>query len=108
MGVYHTPYQRFGRLTYEMWRACRLVVDTGIHAMDWTRDQALDYSTTNTALSTHEVRTEVDRYISWPGQAFAYKTGEIEISRCASAPRPRSASGSICARSTMRCSTTAA
>ena len=62
-----------------MWRACRLVIDTGIHAMEWTREQALDYLASNTALSKHEVRTEVDRYISWPGQALAYKMGEIEI-----------------------------
>jgi uncharacterized protein (DUF885 family) len=62
-----------------MWRACRLVIDTGIHAMEWTRERALDYLETNTALSTHEVRTEVDRYISWPGQALAYKIGELEI-----------------------------
>lgn len=79
MGVYHTPYQRFGRLTYEMWRACRLVVDTGMHAMDWTRDQALTYLGDNTALSKHEIRTEVDRYISWPGQALAYKIGELKL-----------------------------
>jgi uncharacterized protein (DUF885 family) len=79
MDVYHTPYQRFGRLTYEMWRACRLVVDTGMHAMGWTRQQALDFLTANTALSTHEIRTEVDRYIAWPGQALAYKTGEMKI-----------------------------
>jgi uncharacterized protein (DUF885 family) len=79
MGVYHTPYQRFGRLTYEMWRACRLVVDTGMHSMDWTRDQALAYLADNTALSKHEIRTEVDRYISWPGQALAYKIGELKI-----------------------------
>jgi len=62
-----------------MWRACRLVVDTGMHAMGWTRDQALDYLASNTALSTHEIRTEVDRYISWPGQALAYKMGELKI-----------------------------
>jgi uncharacterized protein (DUF885 family) len=79
MGVYHTPYQRFGRLTYEMWRACRLVVDTGMHSTGWTRDQALDFLTQNTALSTHEIRTEVDRYIAWPGQALAYKVGELKI-----------------------------
>ena len=79
MGIYHTPYQRFGRLTYEMWRACRLVVDTGMHSMGWSRQRALDYLAANTALSTHEIRTEVDRYIGWPGQALAYKTGELKI-----------------------------
>ena len=78
-GVYHTPYQRFGRLTYEMWRACRLVVDTGMHWKGWSRQQALDYLAANTALSTHEIRTEVDRYIAWPGQALAYKVGELRI-----------------------------
>ncbi|MEM7353818.1 MAG: DUF885 domain-containing protein [Acidobacteriota bacterium] len=80
-GIYTDPYSRFGRLTYEMWRACRLVVDTGLHAKEWTRDQALDYMGSNTALSLHEVRTETDRYISWPGQALAYKIGELEIKR---------------------------
>jgi uncharacterized protein (DUF885 family) len=79
MGIYHTPYERFGQLSYEMWRACRLVVDTGMHSMGWTRQQALDYLAANTALSTHEIRTEVDRYIGWPGQALAYKTGELKI-----------------------------
>ena len=78
-GFYTDPYRDFGRLTYEMWRACRLVIDTGIHAMGWTREQALDYLARNTALSLHEVRTEIDRYISWPGQALAYKTGELKI-----------------------------
>lgn len=79
MGIYRTAYEHFGRLTYEMWRACRLVVDTGIHAKGWTRDQALRYLADNTALSLHEVRTETDRYISWPGQALAYKLGELKI-----------------------------
>ena len=79
MGVYHTPYERFGRLTYEMWRACRLVVDTGMHAFGWSRQRALAYMKSNTALSEHEIRTEIDRYIAWPGQALAYKTGELEI-----------------------------
>ena len=79
MGVYHTPYQRFGKLTYEMWRACRLVVDTGMHAMAWTRDQAIDFLSSHAALSSHEIRTEIDRYISWPGQALAYKIGELKI-----------------------------
>jgi uncharacterized protein (DUF885 family) len=78
-GFYTDPYRNFGRLTYEMWRACRLVVDTGIHAKGWTRPQTLDYLATNTALSIHEIRTETDRYISWPGQALAYKLGELKI-----------------------------
>jgi uncharacterized protein (DUF885 family) len=78
-GFYQDPYSNFGRLTYEMWRACRLVVDTGMHALGWTRQQAMDYLASHTALSLHEVRTETDRYISWPGQALAYKMGELKI-----------------------------
>ena len=81
MGIYETPYEDFGRLTYAMWRACRLVIDTGVHHKGWTRDQALAYLRDNTALSEHEVTTEVDRYISWPGQALSYKLGEITIMR---------------------------
>ena len=79
MGIYRNEYEQFGKLTYEMWRACRLVVDTGIHAMGWTREQAVEYMSKNTALSLHEINTEVDRYISWPGQALSYKIGEIKI-----------------------------
>ena len=79
MGIYTTPYEEFGKYTYEMWRACRLVVDTGIHIKNWTREQAVDYLKSNTALSIHEVNTEIDRYISWPGQALSYKIGEIKI-----------------------------
>ncbi|HUH27297.1 DUF885 domain-containing protein [Gelidibacter sp.] len=79
MGMYTTPYEQFGKLTYEMWRACRLVVDTGIHAKGWTREQVVDYMSSNTALSMHEVSTETDRYISWPGQALSYKIGELKI-----------------------------
>jgi uncharacterized protein (DUF885 family) len=79
MGIYETPYEHFGRLTYEMWRACRLVIDTGIHALGWTREQAVDYLASNTALSLHEVNTEVDRYISWPAQALSYKLGEYTL-----------------------------
>ena len=78
-GFYEDPYSNFGRLTYEMWRACRLVVDTGLHAKGWTRQRALDYLGANTALSLHEVTTETDRYIAWPGQALAYKMGELKI-----------------------------
>jgi uncharacterized protein (DUF885 family) len=81
MGIYQTPYEDFGRLTYAMWRACRLVIDTGLHHDGWTRDQAIAYLADHTALSTHEVETEVDRYISWPGQALSYKLGEIAIVR---------------------------
>ena len=79
MGIYTTPYEKFGQLTYEMWRACRLVVDTGIHAMGWTREQVVNYMASNTALSMHEINTETDRYISWPGQALSYKIGELKI-----------------------------
>jgi uncharacterized protein (DUF885 family) len=79
MGIYETPYDHFGRLSYEMWRACRLVVDTGMHWKGWTRDQALAYLRENTALSEQEVRTETDRYIAWPGQALSYKLGELKI-----------------------------
>jgi len=78
-GFYTDPYSNFGRLTYEMWRACRLVVDTGLHALGWSREQALDFLAANTALSHHEIRTETDRYIGWPGQALGYKMGEIAI-----------------------------
>ena len=79
MGIYETPYEHFGKLTYEMWRACRLVVDTGIHEFGWSRDQAVNFMKSNTALSIHEINTEIDRYISWPGQALAYKIGELKI-----------------------------
>ena len=78
-GMYTTPYERFGRMTYEMWRACRLVVDVGIHAKGWTREQAVDFLASNTALSIHEVNTEIDRYIGWPAQALSYKIGELKI-----------------------------
>jgi uncharacterized protein (DUF885 family) len=78
-GIYTTPYEDFGRLTYEMWRACRLVVDPGIHYKGWDRQKAIDYMASNTALSIHEVTTEIDRYIGWPGQAVSYKIGELKI-----------------------------
>jgi uncharacterized protein (DUF885 family) len=79
MDIYETPYDHFGRLSYEMWRAVRLVVDTGMHYKGWTRKQAQDFLADNSALSLHNVRTEIDRYISWPGQALAYKMGELKI-----------------------------
>lgn len=81
MGIYRTPYEQFGRQSYEMWRAVRLVIDPGIHSMGWSREKAIDYLAGHTALSQHEVETEVDRYISWPGQAVAYKLGEMTIRR---------------------------
>lgn len=79
MGFYQDPYSDFGRLSYEMWRAARLVVDTGMHAMGWTREEAMDFMASNTALSLHNVKTEIDRYITWPGQALSYKLGEMLI-----------------------------
>jgi uncharacterized protein (DUF885 family) len=81
MGIYETPYEDMGRLSYEMWRACRLVIDTGIHQFGWTREQAQAYLRERAALSEHEITTEIDRYIAWPGQALAYKLGEIQIRR---------------------------
>ncbi len=79
LGIYRTPYEKFGQLSYDMWRAARLVIDTGIHRYGWSRQKAIDYLASHTALSQHEVETEVDRYISWPGQALAYKLGELDI-----------------------------
>jgi uncharacterized protein (DUF885 family) len=78
-GFYNDPYSDFGRLTMEMWRACRLVVDTGMHYFGWTRDQAIEFMKENSAMPLHDIRAEVDRYIGWPGQALAYKTGELKI-----------------------------
>lgn len=80
-GFYQDPYSNFGRLTYEMWRAARLVVDTGMHAQGWSREQAIEFMASNTALSLHNVTTEIDRYITWPGQALSYKIGELTIKR---------------------------
>jgi uncharacterized protein (DUF885 family) len=79
LGLYGDPYVKFGALSNEMWRAVRLVVDTGIHFKHWTRQQAVDYFLAHTALSQLNVEVEVDRYISWPGQALAYKMGELKI-----------------------------
>ena len=81
MGVYRDAYERFGMLSYQMWRAARLVIDTGIHSQGWTRERALRYSRDNTALSEREITTEVDRYIGWPGQALSYYLGQLAIQR---------------------------
>jgi uncharacterized protein (DUF885 family) len=79
LGLYTDPYSKFGQLTYEMWRAVRLVIDTGIHHKHWTREQALKYFTENAGKNETDIVNEVDRYISWPGQALAYKIGELKI-----------------------------
>ena len=79
MGFYKDPYMKFGQLTYEMWRAIRLVVDTGMHSMGWNRQQAIDYFMANASKSEHDITVEVDRYIVWPGQALAYKIGELKL-----------------------------
>ena len=75
MGFYTIPYSKFGQLTYEMWRAVRLVVDTGLHSMGWTRDQAIEFFSANAAKTEQDIIVEVDRYIVWPGQALGYKMG---------------------------------
>ena len=79
LGLYTDPYSRFGALTYDMWRAVRLVVDTGLHSMGWSRQQAIDYFAANSSKPLHDITVEVDRYISWPGQALAYKVGQLKI-----------------------------
>ncbi len=79
LGLYKDPYSRFGQLTYDVWRAIRLVVDTGMHTMGWTRQQAIDYFKANSAKAEHDIEVEVDRYIVWPGQALAYKIGELKL-----------------------------
>ena len=104
VGFYEDPYNNFGRLTYEMWRACRLVVDTGMHALGWTRQQTLDYLAANTALSIHEITTETDRYIAWPGRRSATRWGNSRSGSCAPSRSPNSGTPSTSAPSTTRCS----
>jgi uncharacterized protein (DUF885 family) len=77
--MYKDPYSKFGQLSYEMWRAVRLVVDTGMHSMGWTREQAIQFFKDNTGKTDQDITVEVDRYIVWPGQALAYKLGQLEI-----------------------------
>jgi uncharacterized protein (DUF885 family) len=79
MGIYRDPYEQFGRLSLEIWRACRLVIDTGMHVMGWSRAQAVACLQDNSALAATEIEFEVDRYIAWPAQALAYKVGELKI-----------------------------
>ncbi len=97
MGFYTDPYSDFGRLSYEMWRACRLVVDTGMHALGWTRQQAIDFMAENTSSTLLNITNEIDRYIAWPGQALAYKMGELKIRELRSR-----AEGVLCSRFDLR------
>ncbi len=104
MGFYKDPYSKFGQLTYEMWRAIRLVVDTGMHTLGWTRDQAIDYFKKNAGKTEHDIVVEVDRYIVWPGQALGYKIGELKIKELrAYAQKELGDRTSTCAPSTTRC-----
>src|SRR5688572_8506699 len=91
MGLYSSDQDRLGMLSYDAWRACRLVVDTGLHAQGWTRAQAIEFMTANTLLAPNNIANEVDRYIVWPGQTLAYKIGQLEILRLREKARTRPA-----------------
>ena len=100
LGMYKDPYSRYGYLQNQAWRAARLVVDTGLHAKGWTRQQAIDYLREATGKTDDVVVSEVDRYLSWPGQALSYMVGQLRSSSCASAPQRRSGRSSTCGAST--------
>ena len=108
LGLYSGDLDRFGVLSFDAWRACRLVVDTGLHALGWTRQEAIDYMTENTLLATNNVVNEVDRYIAWPGQAWPTSSASWRSWPCAQRPARPSAAASTCPSSTTGCSKTAA
>jgi uncharacterized protein (DUF885 family) len=89
MGLYSSDLDRIGMLSFDAWRACRLVVDTGLHALGWSRQQAVDYMIENTVLARNNIENEVDRYLTWPGQALAYKLGQLEIMKLRDEARNR-------------------
>ena len=105
LGLYKDPYSKFGRLQAEIYRACRLVVDTGMHAMGWTRQQAIDYMKENSRPLRRYIETEVDRYIVWPGQALGYKIGELKIKELRTKASKKLGRHSTSASSIMRSST---
>ena len=102
LGLYKDPYSKFGRLQHEILRACRLVVDTGMHSLGWSREQAIAYMNENSGLSEGFVVAEVDRYIVWPGQALSYKIGELKIQELAPRPPRRWVRSLTCASFTTR------